>query len=94
MTAKTSVEIWDRVVRASDGGLSPEAAEYLLRLGFVPDDQTRITELGENAQDGTLTADEREELEGYVQVGHWLALMHSKARAALRRPVADTVARG
>jgi hypothetical protein len=94
MTANASNAIWDRVLGSASGPLAPEAAEYFLKLGFDPDDQTRITDLGEKAQAGTLTPDEREELEGYVQVGHWLALMHSKARVALGRPAGGPVPRG
>jgi uncharacterized protein YnzC (UPF0291/DUF896 family) len=40
--------------------------------------------LAERAREGTLTADEREELENYRRVGHLLGLMQSKARIALR----------
>ena len=43
-----------------------------------------MRELAERNQDGRLTSEEREELENYVKAGHFLALLHSKARRSLR----------
>ena len=85
MNANTPLAIWERVVGEAEPALTRRVASFLLRLAFGPNDQARITELGEKARSETLTADEREELESYVLVGHWLALMHSKARVAMER---------
>ena len=55
-----------------------------VKLGFEENDQNRMRELAERNQDGRLTSEEREELENYVKAGHFLALLHSKARRSLR----------
>jgi hypothetical protein len=52
---------------------------------FKEADRARMSELSEKASLGTLTAEERTELEGYVLMGHLLAIAHSKARRSLKR---------
>ena len=37
----------------------------------------------EKARQGSLTADEQREMENYERVGHYLAILQSKARMAL-----------
>ena len=64
--------------------MSPTLARYILTLGFGPEDQARMADLAERNQDGRLGPAEREELFAYVRAGHMLALLHSKARKALR----------
>jgi len=48
-------------------------------------DQARMEELAQRNQKGRLSVGEREELENYVKVGDLLAILHSKARQALKR---------
>ena len=52
-------------------------------LGFDTADQNRMHDLAARNQEGTLTPEEREELLNYVNAGHLLALLHSKARKSL-----------
>jgi hypothetical protein len=44
-----------------------------------------MIELSGKASEGTLLPDERRELDGYLLMGHLLAIAHSKARQSLRR---------
>jgi hypothetical protein len=60
-------------------------ASYVLTLGFTEEDQARMKDLAERNQDGALSPEEEEELRNYVRAGHLLALLHSKARQALKR---------
>ena len=48
------------------------------------EDQNRMSELAERNQDGSLSSDEKTELENFVKAGHLLALLHSKARKTLK----------
>ena len=76
--------IFERLVLPSDPGLSQEAARSLLSVGFSPADTERMHVLAEKARQGTLTPDEQREIDNYERVGHYLAILQSKARMALR----------
>ena len=85
-TAPTSeVVIFGRILSNSQGEMSSDLAHYILTLGFGQEDQARMKDLAERNQDGALSPEEEEELRNYVRAGHLLALLHSKARLALKR---------
>lgn len=84
MLADAEAAILTRVFEPDVGGVPADVAKLLLALDFPESDRRRMSDLSGKAADGVLTAGEREELEGYVSVGHLLALLHSKARRALR----------
>jgi hypothetical protein len=75
--------IFERLVLPSEPGLSQEAARSLLAVGFSPEDTKRLHALAEKARQGTLTPDEQQEIDNYERVGHYLAILQSKARMAL-----------
>jgi hypothetical protein len=54
-----------------------------LAIGFGPEDTDRMRLLAEKARQGTLTAGEQREIDNYERVGHYLAILQSKARLAL-----------
>lgn len=85
---RSEASILARVLEAQARDLTPGAAEYLLSIRFPDADAARMNELSHRAQQGTLTADELQELDSYIHVGNFLALMQSKARRrlALTRP--------
>ncbi|QOV89428.1 hypothetical protein [Humisphaera borealis] len=78
-------EILRRVLRPDDGDLPAEAARELLKLGFTEQDHRRMEVLSTRSNEGTLTDVEREELDGYANVSHFIAFVHSKARLSLKR---------
>jgi len=80
MTMNTETAIWERVIKPGDADLSQDVAQFILHLDFREEDHERMEELAQKSNDGTLTADERAELENYVRVGNVMALMQSKAR--------------
>jgi hypothetical protein len=84
-TPNTEVAILTRVLNSMPGDLSPAAATVLLSLEFTSEDQTRLTELSEKSNEGELSPSERLELENYVDVGHLLAILQSRARQALKQ---------
>ena len=79
----TDIAIWGRLMNASNSGIGQQAARELLEIGFTPGDKVRMIELAARSNDGTLTPEERGELENYVRIGHFLALMHLRARRRL-----------
>ncbi len=89
MTTCTQADIFGRVFEMEDGELAPEAARSILKLDFNADDRDRMNVLAEKARQGALSHDEDEELSNYIQVGHLLAIMQSKARQSLRSGEGD-----
>ena len=79
------VDILTRIIDPSNPTLAPEAARALLDLSYTDADHARVSELARKSNEGTLTPEEREQLEGYVFVGDLLALLKSKARLSLRK---------
>jgi hypothetical protein len=75
--------------------IAPEAAHYLhavrdrarplLSIDFSEADHARMQELMDKSNEGALIADEKAELDGYVNIANVLSVMHSRARAALRK---------
>jgi hypothetical protein len=81
---KTASAIWSRVVKPERANLSPDAARAILELKFDESDLRRADELSEKARQGTLTPEERAEIEEFIRVDHELAVLKSKARMSLR----------
>jgi uncharacterized protein YnzC (UPF0291/DUF896 family) len=84
MVANTDNLILSRLVVPGGDERSRRAAEGLLSIRFMPQDVARMNELAELARERPLTPDERQEMESYNRIGHFLALIHSKARLALK----------
>ena len=84
--AKTSeLAIFARVLSNSKGDMSPRLARYILTLSFSEAERTRIDELVDRNQNGCASAGEHDELLSYVNAGHFLAVLHSKARKSLKQ---------
>jgi hypothetical protein len=81
----SEIAIFARLIKADSGDLSRELARYVLTLGFGEDDQARMRDLAARNQEGALSPEERDELQGYVKAGHLLALLQSKARKSLKQ---------
>lgn len=76
--------ILERVIEPNRGDLSPDVAKYILKLDFPPQDHARYHLLAEKAQEGGLTDQEQAELDDYLSVNAFLAIVQSKARVSLR----------
>lgn len=84
MVANNDNAILTRLVAPGDNGLSRSAAEALLSITFKTPDIERMNDLAALAREGNLTPEQRVEIESYNRIGHFLALVHSKARLALK----------
>ena len=81
----SELAIFARLLSNHQGDMSPHLARYVLTLGFSDAERARMDDLAVRNQDGRLSPDEHDELMNYVKAGHWLALLHSKARKALKK---------
>lgn len=77
-------DILARVVNPDQGDLPLDLAQAVLRYEFAPADRRRMHELAEKSSSDTLTERERDQMEAYIRVGHFLSLLKSKARVSLR----------
>ena len=78
-------EILARMINPEQSGMSAEAAREILEFKLPPSDRDRVNELAAKAREGTLSADERAELDEYERVTAMIELMQSKARLSLKQ---------
>ncbi len=77
--------ILSRVIDPNSATLSSEAARSILALKFVPADVKRMNRLADANRRGSITPDQSDELDAYLFVGRFLALIQAKARESLGR---------
>jgi hypothetical protein len=80
----TRAEILGRLIKPAQPDFSPEAARAILRLKFDKSDLVRVDRLSSRAQKGSMTAEERAEMEEYILLADVLAMLKSKARLSLK----------
>ena len=85
MPANSSTSILERAIRPGDDLLTPDVARYILRFGFAPQDQARVSQLLDKLKEEQITPDERTELEEFNRLNHMFTLLQSRARQALDR---------
>lgn len=81
MTSKSSVI--DRLIEPVGRCLTPEVAQRIASLRADPELQSRVDELADKANAGTLTETERSEYEQYVSFSQFVTLLQIKARNIL-----------
>jgi hypothetical protein len=64
--------------------MSTETARRLLQITFEPEHKQRVSVLSEKARNGTLLPAEGAELDDFIRVADLLAILHSRARQALK----------
>jgi hypothetical protein len=77
--------ILSRVLETHGSRFTPEAAGSILQLKFDQVDIDRMNALADKNRHSTLTEAEQQELQSYLLVGHFLDLLHSKARLVLKQ---------
>lgn len=85
MSILTSNPILERLIEPEEGTFSEEHARYVLSLKFTEKEKAYCEELSYKAQDGTLTPQERHDLDQFLSANSLLILLKSKARRSLER---------
>ncbi len=85
MPTVTEADILKDVMGGEEGDLSPEVAQSMLRWKFTQHASARMTDLAGRNNEGTLSDEERAELEKYLRVGSFINLVQAKARLSLKR---------
>lgn len=83
--APNEAEILARVIAPRTEEMPPAIADLILGFNFPGEDRDRMDALALKAREGTLTGEDKLEIEAYERVGHFLSLLQSKARASLNR---------
>lgn len=86
----TEADILSEVVAPNRPGLSPESARSILELSFTDKATSRMRDLLDKNNKGTISAEERSELDKYLRVGQFLDLMQAKARLSLQQSGSST----
>jgi hypothetical protein len=83
-TPMSSTEIVDEVFEPFMDCLTPEVARKIVALRAKPEVQKRLDELGDRANEGTLSSDERAEYERFLSLYRMITILQSKARQYLK----------
>jgi hypothetical protein len=81
----TEAEILAQAIAPEEEGLPREVALALLSVQFREPASTRMRELLDRNNCGTLTPAEQDALDKYRRVGQFLDLMQAKARLSLKQ---------
>jgi hypothetical protein len=86
MSAATDfgTEILYRTIRPDRGDLAVDTARWLLCVRLSVEDVDKVNCLAAKARSGTLTSEERSELDEFERITSLLELMQSKARLSLK----------
>jgi hypothetical protein len=82
---ESGTEILFRAIQPGEGDLPPEVSRWLLRVKLSEADCDKVNRLAAKARAGTLSSDERSELDELERVTSLLELMQSKARLSLKQ---------
>ena len=82
---KTSATILSRALELKNGDVPPAGARFILGLSIRHEDKERMLELLAKQQRSTITDEEMEELESYVQADSILSVLKAKAIVALKK---------
>jgi hypothetical protein len=81
----TGATVLSRALQLKGKDVPPEGARFILGLGIREEDKKRMLKLLEKQQKGRITAQERDELESYVQADNLLSILKAQALLALKR---------
>ena len=68
--------------------ITPDVAKRILALKLDDTSLKLLEDLGEKANEGKLTADERETYEAYIEAGDLMAIFQARARRVLAEKAA------
>lgn len=80
----TEADIFADVVGFADDKFTPDVAKSVLQWKFTDRASQRISDLADRNNKGTITENEREELERYLRVGSFINIVQAKARLSLK----------
>jgi hypothetical protein len=80
----TSATILSRALQLKGGNVPPDGARFILDLGIGEKDKKRMLELLAKQQQGRISAQEKVDLESYIQADNTLSVLKAQAILALK----------
>jgi hypothetical protein len=80
----TDLGLFAELLETEAREMTPAVARYFLGIEFPTNHQEIMHQLGEKAQEGTLSPVEEQQLDRYLNVVHVLGILKARARRALR----------
>jgi hypothetical protein len=81
--SESGIAVLDELLEPVTRAFSREVAQALMNVRASDAAQTRIAELAEKCNEGTLTPGEQAEYESYVQAADLISVLQAKARGWL-----------
>jgi hypothetical protein len=81
----TSATILSRALQLKGGNVPPDGARFILDLGIGEKDKKRMLELLAKQQQGRISAQEKVDLESYIQADNTLSVLKAQAILALKK---------
>ncbi|WP_435020100.1 hypothetical protein TA3x_001646 [Tundrisphaera sp. TA3] len=78
-----AVTAMDRMLDQFSGCLNEEAARRVLAWKMDAETEARVETLGEKANQGSITGEERDEYQSYVEIADIIAILKLKAKRFL-----------
>lgn len=82
--AEPESAILERAISAANASWSPEAARAILAFKLAEGDLRRADELAAKARRGSMTDEEKQNLESYLHIGRIVEFMKAKALLSLK----------
>jgi hypothetical protein len=73
----------ERVFDPADRSITPEVARWIMELRADGELKSRVDELAERCNEGTITGEELSEYDLYVTIANVVTILQAKARAVL-----------
>ena len=80
----TESDILADVIAPDRGDLTAEVAQSVLRWKFTEGALARMNDLADRNNSGTISVQERQDLEKYLRVGSLINILQAKARLSLK----------
>jgi hypothetical protein len=81
----TSAAILSRALQLKGGNVPPDGARFILDLGIGEWDKKRMLKLLAKQQRGRISAQEKADLESYIQADNTLSVLKAQAILALKK---------
>jgi hypothetical protein len=83
MNKTTNVRILESLLEPVSSSLNEDAARKLVGIKADRKTQARVAKLARKCNEGTMTAEERDEYELYTMAGEFIAILQARARQIL-----------
>ncbi len=85
MSMTNRLKMMKQVVETGRSAMTPDLAKYILTFEFPKSSQRRYQRLATKAQAGKLKDEEHADLEAFVMMDSWIAILQAEAKRMLKK---------